>query len=275
MDDKVIQQKVKETYGNIARTSGSCCGASSSCSCSSDSSLSLKIGYSENELEKIPKSADLGLGCGNPGAFASLTEGEVVLDLGSGAGIDCFLAAEKVGKTGRVIGVDMTPEMIEKARTNAKKSGYSNIEFKLGGIESLPIENNTIDVVISNCVINLVPDKQQVFEEIYRVLKPGGRFVVSDIVLTRELPDNVRQSVEHYVACVAGAELKDRYIAYIEGAGFIDIALNDGFPYTNVFHDGEKSRSSCCCSTDDHIDLDDIVISINVSGRKPLVERGL
>jgi arsenite methyltransferase len=271
MNDKDLQQKVKETYGNIAREGGSCCGTSASCSCSSDSSLSLQIGYSEKELQKIPRNADLGLGCGNPGAFASLTDGEIVLDLGSGAGIDCFIAAEKVGKTGKVIGVDMTPEMVEKAQRNAEKSVYSNIEFKLGSIENLPVEDDSIDVVISNCVINLVPDKQRVFEEIYRVLKPGGRFVVSDIVLTQDLPESISQSVEHYVACIAGAELKNRYITYIEKAGFIDIICNDGFPYTNVFHEGEKIRSTCCCATDDHIDLNDVVMSINVSARKSLV----
>jgi SAM-dependent methyltransferase len=175
----------------------------------------------------VPDGANLGLGCGNPIALASLSEGEVVLDLGSGAGFDCFLAANKVGKSGRVIGVDMTPEMLEKARENAEKGGYSNVEFRLGEIENLPAADNSIDVIISNCVINLSPDKKQVFGEAFRVLKPGGRLMVSDIVLLKELPDFIRDSVAAYVGCVSGALMKDEYLATISGAGFAGVQVLD------------------------------------------------
>jgi arsenite methyltransferase len=189
--------------------------------------ISKNIGYTEEELKAIPEGANLGLGCGNPVAIASLKEGETVLDLGSGAGIDCFLAAKRVGPNGRVIGVDMTHEMLERARENARRTEYENVEFRLGEIEHLPVADNSIDVVISNCVINLSPDKGQVFNEAFRVLKPGGRLMVSDIVLTKELPEAIVNSIEAYIGCVAGAVLRDTYLEAIEAAGFKEITIID------------------------------------------------
>ena len=189
--------------------------------------MSKRIGYTDDELETVPEGANLGLGCGNPVALASLREEETVLDLGSGAGFDCFLAANKVGKTGKVIGVDMTPEMLEKARENAKKGGYSNVEFRLGEIENLPVADNSVDVMISNCVINLSPDKRRVFAEAYRVLRPNGRLMVSDIVLLKELPAFVMNSLEAYVSCVSGAMIREEYLRTIENAGFKEVKIVD------------------------------------------------
>jgi arsenite methyltransferase len=183
------------------------------------------MGYSAAELRAIPDGADLGLGCGNPTAMASLRRGEVVLDLGSGAGIDCFLAAEKVGPSGRAIGVDMTSEMVERARENARREKISNVEFRLGEIEHLPVADGAVDVIISNCVVNLSSDKPQVFREAYRVLKPGGRMFLSDIVLLKELPHAVRKSIEAYVGCIAGASLKADYLAAIRAAGFDGVEI--------------------------------------------------
>jgi ubiquinone/menaquinone biosynthesis C-methylase UbiE len=178
-------------------------------------------------MSSVPDGANMGLGCGNPVALASLKEGETVLDLGSGGGFDCFLAANRVGQSGRVIGVDMTWEMIEKARENARNGGYSNVEFRLGEIENLPAPDNFVDIIISNCVINLSPDKEQVFREAFRVLKPGGRLMVSDIVLLQELPENVQRSVAAYIGCLAGAALKEKYLGAIAQAGFKDIKVID------------------------------------------------
>jgi len=209
-----------------ATDAASCCASQEAATCCSpQDAASQAIGYSGAELGTIPGGANMGLGCGNPTAIASLEEGEVVLDLGSGGGIDCFLAANIVGKTGRVIGVDMTPEMLEKARENARKSGYENVEFRLGEIENLPAADNSIDVVISNCVINLSPDKGRVYKEAHRVLKPGGRVMVSDIVLTRELPEDIKNSIAAYTECVAGAYLKEDYLATIAEAGFDDVSI--------------------------------------------------
>jgi len=187
--------------------------------------MAMAIGYSAEELQAIPEEARMGLGCGNPTALASLKEGEVVLDLGAGGGIDCFLAAVAVGKTGKAIGVDMTPEMLHRARDNARQGGYDNVEFRLGEIENLPVADNTIDAVISNCVINLSPDKVRVFEEAYRVLKPGGRVMVSDIVLTKELPKDIRDSLAAYAGCVAGASMKADYLTTIANAGFENVEV--------------------------------------------------
>ena len=200
---KYIQEQVKEGYGKIAQQGGSCCPTSSCCGDSSlAQSISKSVGYTEQEMEGVPEGANLGLGCGNPVAILSLKEGDIVLDLGSGAGFDAFLASKKVGKTGRVIGVDMTPEMIKKAGENAKKGNYKNVEFRLGEIEKLPVEDNSIDVIISNCVINLSMEKQKVFEEAFRALKSGGRLMVSDLVLVKELPDAIKESVEAYVGAL-------------------------------------------------------------------------
>jgi ArsR family transcriptional regulator len=211
-----VRKIVKESYGKIADT-GCCCA----CNCSSmgKEEIAKSLGYSEHEMKEVPE-ANLGLGCGNPTALGEIKKGMVVLDLGSGAGIDCFLAAKKVGRTGKVIGVDMTDKMISKARQNAKKYGFANVEFRLGEIEDLPLENESIDVIISNCVINLSPDKPKVFNEAYRVLKKGGKMLVSDIVLLKELSKADRKDKKMIAGCVGGALLKDKYLKMIKSAGF-------------------------------------------------------
>ncbi len=231
MDEKDIKSVVREKYGNIAAASGSCCPSASCCGGPALTEIGKRIGYAEAEIAEVPEGANLGLGCGNPIALASLKEGETVLDLGSGAGFDCFLAAGRVGKTGRVIGVDMTPEMVERARENAARDGVENVEFRLGDIEHLPVEDGRVDVIISNCVINLAPDKGRVFREAFRVLKPGGRLMVSDIVLTRPLPDFVRNSAAAYIGCVAGASLKEDYLGAMRQAGFEDVTVQSEAPF--------------------------------------------
>ena len=222
MDKTTTGKIVREAYGKIAQGQEGCgCGT-----CGPDAKEFAKsIGYSEGELAVIPDEANLALSCGNPTALASLKEGEVVLDLGSGAGFDCFLAATKVGPNGKVIGVDMTPEMIEKARNNAKKSGIQNVEFRLGEIEHLPIRDNSVDVVISNCVINLSADKPRVFQEVYRVLKPGGRIAISDIGLLKELPEKIRENIVAYVGCVGGAILINEYKKLVEASTLKEVSL--------------------------------------------------
>jgi len=229
MDEKTIKEIVKQGYGKIAKQGKSCCASATSCCGTTDRAqdISRRIGYSEEELKTVPEGANLGLGCGNPVALASLREGETVLDLGSGAGFDCFLAANIVGKTGRVIGVDMTSEMVEKAKENAKSGNYRNVEFRLGEIEKLPVAENSADVIMSNCVINLSPDKGKVFKEAFRVLKPGGRLMISDIVLLRELPKVIKESIEAYIGCVSGAMIKGEYLQKIEAAGFQDTKVVD------------------------------------------------
>ena len=225
-----MREAVKKKYGEIAAGGASGCGCGSGCQAMPEeavSNISKGVGYSDADLGAVPDGANLGLGCGNPLAFSALKEGDVVLDLGSGAGFDSFLAARRVGKTGKVIGVDMTPEMITKARANAKAGTYDNVEFLLGDIEALPLPDCSVDVAISNCVINLVPDKEKVFQELNRVLRPGGRFMISDLVLLKELPEQVRTSVEAYVGCVAGAILKDQYLAIIRSAEFEDVHIVD------------------------------------------------
>jgi arsenite methyltransferase len=226
MKEENVKKEVRKRYAKAAKTSGSCCASSVSC-CSNPSNeqVSNLIGYSTEEMNSVPEGANLGLGCGNPTALASLKEGEIVLDLGSGAGFDCFLAAKKVGKQGKVIGVDMTPEMLDKARANAKKGKYTNVEFRLGEIENLPVANSAVDVIISNCVINLAPNKKRVFEEAYRVLAPNGRLMVSDIVLLKPLPESVQKSVEAYAGCIAGAEIKAKYLELMRQAGFAEVTV--------------------------------------------------
>jgi len=252
------KDQVKESYGKIAQSGGSCCCGSSGSCCggSSADTATQELGYKAADLGSIPQEANLGLGCGNPTAFASLQEGETVLDLGSGAGIDCFIAAQKVGKSGKVIGVDMTPEMIKRAQENAVKGNYGNVEFRLGDIEQLPVEDKSVDVIISNCVINLTPDKKQAFREAFRVLKPGGRLMVSDMVLLKELPESVKGSVETYVACIAGAVLKDEYLAAVKSAGFEAITVA-GEPAAAVEH-----------AVGDAADLFNFVASIRVAAVK-------
>jgi arsenite methyltransferase len=226
LKEEKVKKIVRKRYAEVANTSSSCCRFESSCcSAPTEEQVSKMIGYSEEEMNNVPEGANLGLGCSNPTALASLKEGERVLDLGSGAGFDCFLAAKKVGKTGKVIGVDMTPEMLDKARSNAKKGKYTNVEFRLGEIENLPAADNSVDVVISNCVINLAPNKKRVFEEAFRVLTPKGRLMVSDIVLLKRLPESVQKNVEAYSSCVAGAEIKGKYLDLISKAGFREVRV--------------------------------------------------
>jgi ubiquinone/menaquinone biosynthesis C-methylase UbiE len=240
--DHEIKKEVRDRYARAAKTGGFCC-APSPCGCGGaglgGEKTSRMIGYTPEELKSIPENADLGLGCGNPAALAGLKKGETVLDLGSGAGIDCFLAAAKVGPSGRVIGVDMTPEMLDRARENARKNGYGNVEFRLGEIENLPAADNSVDVIISNCVINLSTDKSRVFREAYRVLRPGGRMMVSDLALKKPLPKAIRDSVEAYVACIAGALIKDEYLGAVRAAGFKDIEVvsEKAFPAELVLED--------------------------------------
>jgi len=245
-DAKDIKRMVKEGYAKVAEQ-GSCCCSSSCCSSTGTvRNISKAVGYTDAEMTAVPEGANLGLGCGNPVALASLRPGDTVLDLGSGAGFDAFLAAQKVGTTGRVIGVDMTQEMLDKARSNAAKGGYQNVEFRLGEIEKLPLEDDSVDVIISNCVINLSPDKETVFKEAFRVLKPGGRLMVSDLVLGKELPEAVKNSVEAYVGCVAGAIKKDKYLGSIASAGFRDVKVmsESAYPIDAMFEGLESAQDA-------------------------------
>jgi len=224
-EDK-IREAVRTRYRTAVQQGGSCCGGYSGCCGGGDPGLeSARIGYSAAELGAVPAGTNLGLGCGNPQAIAALKPGEIVLDLGSGAGFDCFLAAQQVGEEGYVIGVDMTPEMVARARANAREGGYSQVSFRLGEIEALPVADNLIDVIISNCVINLSPEKPQVFAEAFRVLRPGGRLAVSDIVLLKPLPPALANSVAAYVGCLAGASLKEDYLAMLRQAGFTQVEV--------------------------------------------------
>ena len=270
-----IKTVVKEAYADIARRGRPRCGPVASCCESVDvaQDVSTKVGYSEEELHRVPEGADLGLGCGNPVALASLREGETVLDLGSGAGLDVFLAASTVGKNGRVIGVDMTAAMIERARENAKRGNYENVEFRLGENEDLPLADNTADVVISNCVINLSPDKPRVFREAFRVLKPGGRLMISDLMLLRELPDPVKRSVKAYVGCVAGAMLRDEYVGAIRAAGFRDIRILQEVPFPPKFLANDPTAKAIL--EDSSLTIEEVreiassVVSLRISAVKP------
>lgn len=275
MRKKEIKKVVREGYAKIAKQENSCCTPAPSCCGTGDiaQEISKKIGYTEEELRIVPEGANLGLGCGNPVALASLKEGETVLDLGSGAGFDCFLAANKVGKNGKVIGVDMTTEMIGKARENARKNRYRNVEFRLGEIENLPIADNSVDIVLSNCVINLSPDKRRVFMEAFRVLKPGGRLMISDIVLLKELPDFIKNSIEAYIGCLSGAIKKDEYIETIKKAGFREVRIIDetSFPIECMANDptAKAIMDNLKIPPEKIRDIANMVISIKVSGVKP------
>jgi SAM-dependent methyltransferase len=271
MKEREIKKFVREAYTKIAKQDSSCCANVNLCYRNTDleQDIGKKIGYTKEELSKVPEGANLGLGCGNPVALTSLREGETVLDLGSGAGLDCFLASSKVGEKGRVIGVDMTPDMIEKAKENSEKGNYKNVEFRLGEIENLPVADNSVDVVISNCVINLSPNKRRVFQEIFRVLKPGGRIAISDIALIIELPKKIQDSIEAYASCVGGAILIDKYRRIIETSGLKDIVIT-------------VKNSSTCINTDKKVpigrdildglgeneSLEGYVASIYIEGRK-------
>ncbi|HJV38547.1 MAG TPA: arsenite methyltransferase [Geothrix sp.] len=223
MEPETLKSAVRDRYAGFVTKNQSCCGGGTSCCAPGDASLDL--GYDPKDLAAVPEGANLGLGCGNPVALAALKSGETVLDLGSGAGFDAFLAAQRVGPEGRVIGVDMTPEMIERATSLARKHGYGNVEFRRGDIEALPVDDASVDVILSNCVVNLAPDKAKVFREAFRVLKAGGRLQVSDLVLARPLPEALLQDLDVYAACISGAMLKDDYLAAIRAAGFEGVTV--------------------------------------------------
>ena len=271
-----VHKEVQKTYGKIAKSGGSCCGPSTCCGVQDTSAfrtVSGNIGYSEAEMDAVPDGSNLGLGCGNPTALGALKEGETVLDLGSGAGFDCFLAARKVGESGRVIGVDMTPAMLERARANAEKGGFKNVEFREGQIESLPVKDGEVDTIISNCVINLSPDKLRVFLEAFRVLKPGGRIFVSDIVLERHLPWFVRQSSAMYSACIAGALLEPEYLGAIKAAGFEGITIGTRAVYSvdNLVADPGVGRLTRFLLTIPYFrTMASGVVSLGVSAAKPV-----
>ena len=241
MKNKEIKEAVKKRYGGLARQEQqeqSCCP---SCCGSASSMLQSKgIGYAKEDLERIPEESVLGLGCGNPIAIAELKAGEVVLDLGSGAGVDVFLAANKVGQSGRVIGVDMTDEMVDKAKKIAADYGYNNVEFRLGEIEKLPVEDNSVNAIISNCVINLSTDKSRVFREAYRALKPGGRLTVSDIVSERVIPDEIKNDPDAWTGCIAGALERQEYLDKIKKAGFADTQILS----SREFYIGNKANET-------------------------------
>lgn len=286
MKELDVKKAVREGYARVAKQGSSCCSSMCCGAAGHHSTRSLldlyttepkevskRVGYTEEELQAVPSGSNLGLGCGNPTALASIKEGETVLDLGSGAGFDCFLASNKVGQKGKVIGVDMTPEMVARARANAINGGYKNVEFRHGEIEKLPVEDNTIDVIISNCVINLVPDKEKAFKEAFRVLRPGGRLMVSDIVLLKELPEFIKDSVEAYVGCVSGAVMKDNYLNAMRSAGFQDVRIIEEtvFPLDCISNDpiGQSILESLKISSEQLKKVENTIASVKVSGIKP------
>lgn len=259
-----IREAVMENYKEVAIADSSCGCKTSSC-CETEekqslNSLSKAIGYTVDEFENVPENSNMGLGCGNPLSIASLKSGDTVLDLGSGGGFDCFLASKRVGKSGKVIGVDMTPEMISKARKNAETEGYTNTDFRLGEIEFLPVADLSIDVIISNCVINLSPEKEKVFIEAFRVLKPGGRLAISDIVSIAELPDKIKNDLVLYSACMAGASSIKDLNRLLEIAGFEEISIEPK----------GKSREFIKDWTAENIGIEDFVVSANISAIKPI-----
>jgi len=249
---------VRKSYGEIAVKEEVGCGCGSCCDTDSPDRRATQMGYSESELAHVPAGANLGLGCGNPHAIASLRPGETVVDLGSGAGFDCFLAARQVGESGMVIGVDMTPEMITRARANAGKAGMSNVSFRLGEIEHVPVADNTADVVMSNCVINLSPEKAQVFREAFRVLKPGGRLAVADVVASAPLPEEWRDDLRLYASCVAGAVSADEIEATLAEAGFVDVRVRPQDRRRELIREWSPDRK-----------LEEYVVSALIEGRKP------
>jgi len=274
MSDETMRQSIRERYGERAVAGTSCCS-----SIASSRSTSQAIGYSADQLGSVPRGADLGLGCGNPTALASLSKGETVLDLGAGAGLDCFLAAQAVGPTGRAIGVDMTVEMIDRARQNARSNGIENVEFRLGEIEHLPVADASVDIVISNCVVNLSLDKPQVFREAFRALRTGGRMFLSDIVLLKPLPETIKESIDAYVGCVAGASMKSDYLAAISAAGFRDVAVIEERPAASAFagsaaarivvDDEEVDPASLDMDREKVHELAGIISSVTVRAEKP------
>ncbi len=260
-----IRQNVRESYAQVAEASneGSSCGTESSCCGVSDDTalntlVSTRLGYSEDDLDNVPDGADMGLGCGNPRAIASIKQGETILDLGSGGGFDCFLAASETGDSGQVIGIDMTPTMISKARNNAEKGQYNQVEFRLGEIEHMPVANDTVDVIISNCVINLSPDKKQVFSEAFRVLKPGGRLAISDVVASTELPDEIRDDLALYSGCMAGASQISELQSILEDNGFEKINISPKDESKDFIKDWAPGRG-----------VEDYVLSATIEAVKP------
>lgn len=268
-----VQEIIRLEYGKIAVTDGSCCGASSCCGNPSPEILAKAIGYSIVDLTEIPDSANMGLSCGNPTALASLKPGEVVLDLGAGGGFDAFIAARIVGEKGRVIGVDMTSEMVLKARQNAKSfntaSGLYNVEFRLGEIEHLPVGDAMIDVVISNCVLNLSPDKSQVWKEIARVIKPGGRVCISDMVLLRPLPEEIRDSIIALVGCISGASSVDEIRKYIRDAGLREVSIDRNPDYIDQMTRSQSQLyKNISTRLPEDTNLGDFVTSLTVKAEK-------
>ena len=260
-----IRQNVRASYTQVAEASnnGDCCGETSSCcGVSSDDAIntlvSTRLGYSEDDLAAVPKGADMGLGCGNPRAIASIRSGETILDLGSGGGFDCFLAAAETGEKGHVIGVDMTPAMISKARDNASRGKYHHVEFRLGEIENLPVANDTVDVIISNCVINLSPNKARVFAEAFRVLKAGGRLAISDVVASTELPETIREDLMLYSGCMAGASLISDLETILSDCGFSNIKISPKDESREFIKDWAPGRG-----------VEDYVLSASIEAVKP------
>jgi len=281
------RDQVREGYAKIAQSGtltsvtlpvgGGCCGSDTGKGGWSHEELAQRLGYSADEVATLPQGANMGLSCGNPTAIAQLQPGQVVLDLGSGGGFDCFLAGPKVGQTGRVIGVDMTPEMLSKARQNLasyrQSTGLDNVEFRMGEIEHLPLADGSVDVVISNCVINLSPDKPQVWREIARVLKPGGRVAASDMALLRPLPENVREMVEALVGCVAGAVLVEEYQAMVEAAGLTDVTLRPKPEYVAALESFQDPLYQKIASAlPDGTTAADFVTSLDVMARKAALD---
>jgi ubiquinone/menaquinone biosynthesis C-methylase UbiE len=263
MDDVQIKEMVRARYGGIAAkaSEASCCAPAASSCCGPETAShdkARRMGYSESELAAVPEGANLGLGCGNPQAIAAIQPGEIVVDLGSGAGFDCFLAGRQVGDAGQVIGVDMTHEMLKKARDNAASIGARNVEFRLGELENLPIADNTADVVISNCVINLVPDKQQVFREAFRVLKSGGRLAVSDVINIAPLPAELRADPALLCGCVAGAAPAERIEAWLSEAGFVEVRVTPNFESRKMVENWAAGRG-----------IENYIASAMVEARKP------
>ncbi|MFZ5876303.1 MAG: arsenite methyltransferase [Nitrospirota bacterium] len=257
-----IRELVRENYGQVAKAGGAGCGCAPTC-CNPDNTAptenaSLALGYSKDDVCSVPLGANMGLGCGNPHALASLQPGETVLDLGSGGGFDCFLAARSVGPTGRVIGVDMTPDMVDKARRNAEQTGLGHVEFRLGEIEHLPVADGTIGVIMSNCVINLSPEKEQVFQEAWRVLKTGGRLAISDIVATTELPGDVKNDPTLYAGCMAGASVIDEIESVLARIGFTAVRIKPKDGSRKLVREWTPDR-----------DIADFLISVTIEAIKP------
>lgn len=256
-----IRTIVRKNYSKVAKANvNSCCGSTGCCSgdVSADyGTISKALGYSDKDVSSVPDGANMGLGCGNPQAIASLKEGETVLDLGSGGGFDCFLALKAVGKTGTVIGVDMTPEMVSKARNNAEQAGFDNINFRLGEIEYLPVADNSVDVIISNCVINLSPEKDKVFHEAFRVLKSGGRLAISDVVATAEFPEKIKKDMSLYSACIAGASTIDELMSLLKNNGFKNIQITPKDESRKFIKTWAPGRN-----------IDDYIVSANIEAVK-------